>query len=237
MEPEDAPGRHLGHPERLDRQLTDGLAQVARETIRDELRERTRRRRRGATPYAASGAVARCAGAAGALAVGLALDIPLTGWTAALITAVILGAAAYALRSAARPGHGAAGERPAAPARVRGGTPSAGPPGGLGTHAPPAAPARVHGGIPSAGPPGGLGTHAPPAAPVGSSARTRARPDLQPGRRRPGGPAPPSVRHDAPRVTPGRLAGAARPLPDPAAAIAASGDAAPARAFRPRAPP
>ncbi|MFF2210765.1 phage holin family protein [Streptomyces antibioticus] len=140
MEPKDTLGRPLDHSEHLDRQLADEMAQVARETIRDELREQTRRQRRKATLYAASGAVALYAGAAVALAVGLALDIPLPGWTAALITAVILGAAAYALRGAARPGHGAAGERPAGPGRVHGGTPPAGPPGGLGTLYPPLPP-------------------------------------------------------------------------------------------------
>ncbi|WP_431523103.1 phage holin family protein [Streptomyces antibioticus] len=124
MERKEPLGPHPDHLEHLDRQLVDELAQVARETIRDELREQTRRRRRKATLYAASGAVALYAGAAVALAVGLALDIPLPGWTAALITAVVLGAVAYALRGAARPGHGAAGERPAAPARVHGGTPA-----------------------------------------------------------------------------------------------------------------
>ncbi|MEU7382716.1 phage holin family protein [Streptomyces sp. NPDC042207] len=93
----------LDHLEHLDKQLVDELAQVARETVRDELREQTRRQRRTATLYAASGAVALYAGAALALAVGLALAIGLPGWAAALITAAILGAAAYALREAARP--------------------------------------------------------------------------------------------------------------------------------------
>ncbi|MEU6010166.1 phage holin family protein [Streptomyces sp. NPDC047453] len=93
----------LDHLEHLDKQLVDELAQVARETVRDELRDQTRRRRRTATLYAASGAVALYAGAALALAVGLALAIGLPGWAAALITAAILGVAAYALREAARP--------------------------------------------------------------------------------------------------------------------------------------
>lgn len=93
----------LDHLEHLDKHLVDELAQVARETVRDELREQTRRQRRRATLYAASGAVALYAGAALALALGLGLAAGLPDWAAALITAVILGAAAYALRSAARP--------------------------------------------------------------------------------------------------------------------------------------
>ncbi|MFI7500020.1 phage holin family protein [Streptomyces sp. NPDC049687] len=126
----------MDHLEHLDKHLVDELAQVARETIRDELREQTRKQRRKATLYAASGAVALYAGAAVALAVGLALDIGLPGWAAALITAAILGVVAYALRGAARPhttgtaerraelSHGAehAGQGPAV-----GGMPPAGP--------------------------------------------------------------------------------------------------------------
>ncbi|MEV5439922.1 phage holin family protein [Streptomyces sp. NPDC052682] len=93
----------LDHLEHLDRHLVDELAQVARETVRDELREQTRKQRRRATLYAASGALALYAGAALALAVGLALALALPDWAAALITAAILGLAAYALRGAARP--------------------------------------------------------------------------------------------------------------------------------------
>jgi hypothetical protein len=124
----------LDHLEHLDKHLVDELAQVARETVRDELREQTRKQRRTATLYAASGAVALYAGGALAVALGLALATGLPGWAAALITAVILGVAAYALRSAARPKHT---HHPAAPAHVVGGTPPAGPPGGLGTPYPP----------------------------------------------------------------------------------------------------
>lgn len=60
----------MDHLEHLDGQLVDELAQVARETARDELCEQTRRQRRKATLYAASGAVALYA--AVALTVGLA---------------------------------------------------------------------------------------------------------------------------------------------------------------------
>ncbi|MFE5394581.1 phage holin family protein [Streptomyces sp. NPDC056568] len=93
----------MDHLEHLDKHLVDELAQVARETVRDELREQTRKQRRKATLYAASGAAALYAGAALALAVGLVLAIGLPGWAAALITAALLGVAAYLLRSAARP--------------------------------------------------------------------------------------------------------------------------------------
>ncbi|MCF3134119.1 MULTISPECIES: phage holin family protein [Streptomyces] len=121
----------LDHLEHLDKELVDELAQVARETVRDELREQTRKQRRTAMLYGASGAVALYAGGALALALGLALATGLPGWAAALITAAILGVVAYALRSAARPKHAHA------PAHVIGGTPPAGPPGGLGTPYPP----------------------------------------------------------------------------------------------------
>ncbi|MDN0198389.1 phage holin family protein [Streptomyces sp. S.PNR 29] len=93
----------LDHLEHLDRRLVDELAQVARETVRDELREQTRRQRRTAMLYAASGTVALYAGGALALTLGLALALALPDWAAALITAVILGAVAYVLRGAARP--------------------------------------------------------------------------------------------------------------------------------------
>ncbi|MER6027684.1 phage holin family protein [Streptomyces sp. NPDC001851] len=123
----------LDHLEHLDKHLVEELAQVARETVRDELREQSRKQRRTALLYAASGAAALYAGAAVALAVGLALAIGLPGWAAALITAAILGAAAYALRGAAhpKPGH------PSAPGRVIGGTAPAAPPSGLGVPYPP----------------------------------------------------------------------------------------------------
>lgn len=93
----------IDHLEHLDRHLVDELAQVARETIREELREQTRKQRRTAVLYAASGAVALYAGAAVAVAIGLALGIGLPNWAAALITAAILGVAAYLLRNAAKP--------------------------------------------------------------------------------------------------------------------------------------
>ncbi|MFG3018932.1 phage holin family protein [Streptomyces sp. NPDC048254] len=115
---------HLDHLEHLDKDLVDELAQVARETVRDELREQGRKRRRAALLYGASGAVACYAGAAVAAAVGLALAIVLPGWAAALVTAVILGAVAGLLREAGRP------SRPHAPHPAIGGPAPAGPPGG-----------------------------------------------------------------------------------------------------------
>ncbi|MER6567258.1 phage holin family protein [Streptomyces sp. NPDC001093] len=123
----------LDHLEHLDKHLVEELAQVARETVRDELREQTRKQRRTALLYAASGAAALYAGAALALAVGLALATGLPGWGAALITAAIMGAVAYALRGAAHPRH----SHPSPPAPAIGGTPPAGPPSGLGLPYPP----------------------------------------------------------------------------------------------------
>ncbi|MDX3451352.1 phage holin family protein [Streptomyces sp. ME02-8801-2C] len=94
----------IDHLEHLDKHLVDELAQVAREAVRDELRDQTRKQRRTAALYATSGAVALYAGAALALTLGLALAEGLPDWAAALITAAILGALAYALRNMARPG-------------------------------------------------------------------------------------------------------------------------------------
>ena len=134
----------LDHLEHLDKHLVDELAQVARETVREELREQTRKQRRTAMLYAASGAVALYAGAAVALAVGLALAIGLPDWAAALITAVTLGAAAYALRSAARPSATRLSPERAAE--------QAAPPSGRGTPYPPMPP-MAPGGVPAPGTP------------------------------------------------------------------------------------
>ncbi|MGC0413225.1 hypothetical protein RKD32_006153 [Streptomyces sp. SAI-195] len=159
----------MDHLEHLDRQLVDELAQVARETVRDELREQTRRQRRKATLYAASGTAALYAGAAVALAVGLALALALPGWAAALITAALLGVAAYLLRGAARPhpsrpgtAHGTGHDH------VPGGGAHAASPGGLGVPYPPMPPVAPGGAGGATGAPG-AGTPAPggtgPAAP------------------------------------------------------------------------
>ncbi|MFJ8184920.1 phage holin family protein [Streptomyces sp. NPDC096105] len=108
--------QRLEHMQHLDKHLVDELAHVARESVRAELREQTRGQRRRAALYAGSGAAALYAGAAVALSVGLALDLVLPGWAAALITAVILAAVAFVLRTAARPdtpGAATAGRVPA----------------------------------------------------------------------------------------------------------------------------
>lgn len=107
----------IDHLEHLDKHLVDELAQVAREAVRDELRDQTRKQRRTAALYAMSGAVALYAGAALALTLGLALAEGLPGWAAALISAAVLGALAYALRNMARPGPSRTHPRPAASAR------------------------------------------------------------------------------------------------------------------------
>ncbi|CAM5402148.1 phage holin family protein [Streptomyces pharetrae] len=152
--------------EHLDKHLADELAQVARETIRDELKQQTRKQRRTAMLYAASGTVALYAGAALALAVGLALDLVMPDWAAALITAALLAVAAYALRGAARPKHPSAHH--SGGGHGIGGTPPAGPPGAPGTAIPPMPPVApgVTGGAGAAtGAPGtgipGPGTPAP----------------------------------------------------------------------------
>ncbi|GAA3819776.1 hypothetical protein GCM10023083_61480 [Streptomyces phyllanthi] len=149
----------MDHLEHLDKHLVEELAQVARETVRDELREQTRKQRRTAVLYAASGTVALYAGGALAVTLGLALALGLPGWAAALITAVVLGAVAYALRSAAhsssgarsRPAHGSAhrGEPAGGRDRFDGGT----APGFSGVTAPGA-------------PTGGPGQAQPPVPPV-----------------------------------------------------------------------
>ncbi|MEU4998046.1 phage holin family protein [Streptomyces sp. NPDC021622] len=155
------------HMEHLDKALVDELAWVARETIRDELREQTRKQRRTATLYAAAGAFSLYAGAALALAIGLALALGLPDWVAALITAVILGAVAHLLRGAARPSTsrptpGPSTSRPTperaaeerAAAERLGGIPSAERPpgGGLGGTYPP---------VPPGGPEGATGSQRP----------------------------------------------------------------------------
>ncbi|MFE9875919.1 phage holin family protein [Streptomyces sp. NPDC005784] len=132
---------HLEHLEHLDRELVDELTMVARQTIRDELREQTGKKRRTAALYAASGAAALYSGAALVLALGLALASVLPGWAAALIAAAVLGAVAHVLRGMARP----SAPRPttrhahelAPPGRVVGGSPPAFPPGGMGLPYPP----------------------------------------------------------------------------------------------------
>jgi hypothetical protein len=129
----------LDHLEHLDKDLVDELAQVARETVRDELREQSRKQRRTAMLYAASGTLALYAGAAVALAVGLALATTLPAWAAALITAAILGVLAQVLRGIAHPKH----PHGTGPGTAHGAT------GGLGMRYPP---------MPSAPPP-------PPAVP------------------------------------------------------------------------
>ncbi|MFH8495941.1 phage holin family protein [Streptomyces coeruleorubidus] len=124
----------LDHLEHLDKHLVDELAQVARETVRDELREQTRKQRRKAALYAASGALALYAGAALALAVGLALALGLPDWAAALITAAILGVAAYVLRGMARPSASPPGPAHAAamtPGHESTTAPGTGVPGGV----------------------------------------------------------------------------------------------------------
>ncbi|WP_328224342.1 MULTISPECIES: phage holin family protein [unclassified Streptomyces] len=158
----------LDHLEHLDKHLVDELAQVARETVRDELRQQTRKQRRTATLYAASGALALYAGAALALALGLALSLGLPDWAAALITAVVLGVAAYALRGAARPSAGREGELAADRDRVAGGTAPGTPPGGTGPAGyPPVPPVAPGGGTGAAGGPApGMPPGAPPPAGV-----------------------------------------------------------------------
>lgn len=151
----------LDHLEHLDKHLVDELALVARETIRDELRQQTRKQRRKAALYAASGALALYAGAALALALGLALSLGLPDWAAALITAVVLGAAAYVLRSAARPSASRPtaeheGELAANRDRVVGGTAPGMPPGGTGPAGYPPVPPVAPGGATGAPPPAGV---------------------------------------------------------------------------------
>ncbi|GAQ73056.1 hypothetical protein T45_04812 [Streptomyces turgidiscabies] len=130
----------IDHLEHLDKHLVDELAQVAREAVRDELREQTRKQRRTAALYATSGAVALYAGAALALALGLALATGLPDWAAALVTAAILGALAYALRNMARPGPSRT-HPPAGSVGAAADPPAAVPPSGFGASVPPVPPA------------------------------------------------------------------------------------------------
>jgi hypothetical protein len=158
----------LEHLEHLDKHLVDELAQEARETVREELREQTRRQRRTALLYAGSGAVALYAGAALALTLGLALALGLPDWAAALITAVILGVVAYALREAARPkAAGGAGTRQPDTGRegLGGGQAAGAPTSGSGKPYPPMPPVAPDGADGATAAPG-AGTPAPGASPA-----------------------------------------------------------------------
>ncbi|MGW5610105.1 phage holin family protein [Streptomyces sp. NPDC003753] len=153
----------LDHLEHLDKHPVDELAQVAREAVREELREQTRKQRRTAALYAASGATGLYAGAGVALALGLALALALPGWAAALITAAVLGVAAYLLRGAARTGgHGAASHHAA---HGLGGTPPAAPQSGLGTPYPPMPHTPPTPGVTDPAAPGTAGPGADPGTP------------------------------------------------------------------------
>ncbi|MDQ0937027.1 phage holin family protein [Streptomyces turgidiscabies] len=143
----------IDHLEHLDKHLVDELAQVAREAVRDELRDQTRKQRRTAALYATSGAVALYAGAALALTLGLALAEGLPGWAAALITAAVLGALAYALRDMARPGPSRT-RPPAGSVGAAGDPPAAAPRGGPGAPpVPPVPPVTPGGPAPDMAPP------------------------------------------------------------------------------------
>jgi hypothetical protein len=133
--------KRIEHLDHLDKELVDELTLVARETVRDELREQAVEKRRTAALYAASGAAALYAGAALVLALGLALASAMPGWAAALVATAGLGSVAYALRGMARP----SAPRPATgdldaltpPGRVIGAHAPASPPGGMGLMYPP----------------------------------------------------------------------------------------------------
>ncbi|MGW0608940.1 phage holin family protein [Streptomyces sp. NPDC002788] len=147
----------LHHLEHLDKHLVDELAQVARETVRDELREQTRKQRRKAALYAASGALALYAGAALALAVGLALAPGLPDWAAALITAVILGVMACVVRGMARPSRPGPGHAAGtASGRGRGGPAVSARTAGPARRARPGRRAPAAGGHPGRTPPPGV---------------------------------------------------------------------------------
>ncbi|MGW0533197.1 phage holin family protein [Streptomyces sp. NPDC003032] len=129
----------------FDKALTDELVRTIRTELREELREQTKKQRRKAALYAGSGATALYAGAAVALAVGLALALVLPDWAAALIVGALLGLAAVLLRKAARPGSGRPDAHPggyADPADPMGNAPAAPvvAPGGLAAPAPPPMP-------------------------------------------------------------------------------------------------
>ncbi|MEU0395914.1 phage holin family protein [Streptomyces sp. NPDC006208] len=86
----------------MDTNLSDHVAQVVREAIRDELRERTTKQRRTALLYTGSGAAGLYAGAALTAFLVLALAAFLPGWAATLIVGVVLAVVAVWLKSAAR---------------------------------------------------------------------------------------------------------------------------------------
>ncbi|MCQ4208454.1 MULTISPECIES: phage holin family protein [Streptomyces] len=109
--------------ERIDQRLNEEVAHAVRDAVRAEMKEGVRAQKRRAGLYAGAGAVALYAGAAAALALGLVLALGMPDWAAALVVAVVLGVAAFALRQAARPG---TPDAPTAPPM-----PSAPPPPGI----------------------------------------------------------------------------------------------------------
>ncbi|MEV5608724.1 phage holin family protein [Streptomyces sp. NPDC052225] len=103
--------QHVENP--VSDELTGRVSQAVRDAVRAELAEAGQRRRM--MMYAGAGAAALYAGAAVALALGLVLALGLPDWGAALIVAAVLGVAAYALRTAARPGRPEGPEIPPMP--------------------------------------------------------------------------------------------------------------------------
>ncbi|MFJ6632403.1 phage holin family protein [Streptomyces sp. NPDC091376] len=85
----------------MDTNLSEQVAQVVRDAIADELRAQTRKQRRTAAFYTASGAVGLYAGAAVAACLVLLLHAVMPAWVAALLVGVVLAGVAYVLKSAA----------------------------------------------------------------------------------------------------------------------------------------
>ncbi|MFE7775229.1 phage holin family protein [Streptomyces sp. NPDC057445] len=86
----------------MDTHLSDHVAQVVREALKDELREQTKRQRRTALLYTGSGVVGLYAGGALVACLVLVLSAVMPAWAAPLVVGAALAGVAFALRTAAR---------------------------------------------------------------------------------------------------------------------------------------
>ncbi|MGR8007258.1 phage holin family protein [Streptomyces hypolithicus] len=87
---------------------SEQIAQVVRDTLKDELRAQTAKQRRPARLYAGASAAALYAGAAFTAFLVLVLHLALPAWAAALVAGILLAGLAVVLKQAARPGTGSA---------------------------------------------------------------------------------------------------------------------------------
>lgn len=88
----------------MDTNLSKEIAQVVRDTLRDDLREQFTKQRHTARLYGGAGAAGLYGGAALTAALVLVLRMVMPTWAAALVVAVVLLGAAQGLRQSAKRG-------------------------------------------------------------------------------------------------------------------------------------